>query len=123
MARTLPGNTYEVIIHDRTDGRFKFFLTLAHDDNHRLQHVELHAAKAGTTINGVMTSLERAINLAIRDDDVLGEVITDMMDQTFSPRGPTEDPDIPTCESLANYIAQRIVLDGYFVPPVEEAIV
>jgi hypothetical protein len=58
--------------------------------------------------------------MALSNDDGLPEIVLEMLDQSFSPHGITDDPEIPRCLSIPNYIAQRIVLDGYIKLPAPE---
>lgn len=107
----LHGNTYELVIIDKQEGRFKGFVILAHDADHELRHVELHASKAGSTIHGVLNTLEQAINIALEAHKGLDRLISAMEHQTFSPRGETNDPEIPIVTSIPHYVAERIKID------------
>lgn len=105
------GHIYKIQIADKTEGRFRCFIILAHDENHELRHVEIHASKTGSTIHGALSTLEQMINIALQAHEGLDLLIQEMEGQTFSPQGETDDPEIPYVKSVPHYLAERIKLD------------
>lgn len=108
--RTMPGRVRHVKIQDPEGEMFDGYIVLAHYEGH-LSYVQVFSAKSGTVVHGLLNALSENINMHLDAGMPVPELVEMLEDQTFSPKGETDDPDVPRCTSVPNYIGQRIRLD------------
>jgi hypothetical protein len=117
--RELKGNVVHLKIEDAKEQPFNGFIVFACDDDGHLRHVEIHSAKAGSTLHGLLGTLETTINHALQDHVTFDALLADLEGQVYSPKGPTNDPDIPEVTSLADYLARKMRQAGFVEPQLD----
>jgi ribonucleoside-diphosphate reductase alpha chain len=105
MIRT-SGHTTKVTI----DGE-RFHLTANANAHGDLGEVFLGWGSHGTTAAGLIDSYATAFSIGLRYGIPPRELIRHGLGLRFSPAGRTDDPDIPTALSIADYVARRLALD------------
>lgn len=111
----MPGMVHHVKIQDPSGEQFDGYVILSHEPATRqLSHVSVFSAKTGTMVHGMLGMLGDNITMHLQTGSSVEEVCEMLEGQSYSPRGDTDDPDVPTCTSVPNYIAQRIRASGYF---------
>jgi ribonucleoside-diphosphate reductase alpha chain len=111
--RERAGNVHQFRIGDEG---FKGFLTLNHWDG-ELREVFLASAKQGSIVHGLLSSVALLISHGLQAGLPVYEIVDSLIDQVYEPKGMTNDPQVPTCTSLSDYVARRIALD--FLTPAE----
>jgi ribonucleoside-diphosphate reductase alpha chain len=100
------GHTTRVTI----DGE-RFHLTANANADGGLGEVFLGWGSHGTTAAGLIDSYATAFSIGLRHGIPPCELIRHGLGLRFSPAGRTDDPDIPTALSIADYVARRLALD------------
>lgn len=80
------------------------------DDQDALESIDIYAAKVGSTLYGLLKTLSVGFNAALQNKGLEG-VLMEYVGERYEPYGQTNDPDIPTCESIGDYIAKRLARD------------
>ncbi len=104
--RTRTGTTYDVTI-----GGLDIRLTITNLPDGRPGEVFLTAGKQGSTLAGLCEALSLMTSLALQHHTPLVDITTRLAAMRFEPAGPTNDPDVPTVTSLADYLARRLTID------------
>lgn len=102
-----------------TIGGEEFCLTASADSDGTLGEVFLRWNKHGSTAAGLIDGYATALSLGLTHRIPLGSLIRHGLDLRFTPAGRTDDPDIPTAVSIADYVARRLALD--WLPYAERA--
>lgn len=103
LPRTRPGVTHKVEIagHD-------FYITVNVYTKGRRKdrpaEVFITVAKHGSTMRGMYDSLAVLISFNLQQGTKLEVMADRFKGMTFDPRGPTDDPNIPTCTSIVDYL-------------------
>ncbi|MCL1876746.1 hypothetical protein FWF74_01810 [Candidatus Saccharibacteria bacterium] len=82
-----------------------------------LGEIFLKSDKQASTEAGLMEALSIAVSIALQYGVPLEEFTKHFIDMRFDPMGATDDPEIPTAQSLIDYIFRRLVLDYDHTPP------
>lgn len=107
-----PGITHKVEITDEETGQKQegYIIANVYPDG-RIGEVFLHGfAKSGSTLEGWTQLAALLLSISIQttgDFPVLAKKISAMK---FPPYGRTDNPDIPTCRSVPDYIVQWLAL-------------
>lgn len=104
--RTRAGTTHEVTI-----AGLDIRLTINDLPDGQPGEVFLTAGKQGSTLAGLCEALSVMTSLALQYHTPLSDITTHLATMCFDPAGPTNDPDIPSVTSLADYLAHRLSLD------------
>ena len=104
--RTRTGTTYDVTI-----AGLDIRLTITNLPNGQPGEVFLIAGKQGSPLAGLCEALSLMTSLALQHHTPLTDITTRLAAMRFEPAGPTNDPDIPTVTSLADYLPRRLTLD------------
>ncbi len=67
-------------------------------------------SKAGSALSGMCQAFCRAFSLAIQHGLSVREAAIRFKGMRFEPLGPTTNPDIPTAESIVDYVARYLEL-------------
>mgnify|MGYP003502232364 CR=1 FL=1 len=96
----------EGLTHKVTIGGFAGHLTANVDENGDLAEVFIHGfGSFGSTHRGWTDSFGIMLSLGIRHGDLSIERLRERFATIkFEPNGATDNPDIPTCESIPDYI-------------------
>ena len=107
---TRDGVTHSVIIHD-AQGDVSFHIRTGTYTRGKLGEVFISAAKAGSTLNGLLDLLGRMFSYSLQYGAPVEELIPKLLDHSFAPSGPTSNPAIPTCSSLPDYLGRWLALE------------
>lgn len=105
------GKVIHVHITDPESGSFSAFVTFAEAEDGQVAEFFIDAAKQGSTVRGMMHAWAILASNALQHHMPLHGFVRAMLGQTFQPKGATDDPDIPACLSIVDYIARRVALD------------
>lgn len=107
--RMTEGWTHEATIHDLSGGGdATIFMTTGHSEDGRLIEVFLQLGKHGSTMNGLLDWVAITISHALQAGVPLEKLVAVSSELVFPPMGPTDDPDIPSCTSVSNYVLRRL---------------
>ena len=90
-----------------------------HEGKVRSVSVELLDAPVGSPFPTFLSTVCRAITTGLRkapkgaEGPLLAEIVDAFTGQQFGPAGVTDDPLVPRCSSLADYLARSLVARGY----------
>ncbi|MBG0818646.1 hypothetical protein [Planomonospora sp. ID82291] len=87
------------------------YLTTAVSKDGTLTQVIVRVGKHGSTLAGLTDALQAIINLGLRHGIPLAEIVRDLVDVSYDPKGATNDPDIRTAASITDYVGRRLALD------------
>jgi hypothetical protein len=102
-----------------TIGGEHFHLTANADGDGALGEVLIRSNKHGSTVAGLVEGYATALSLGLLYRIPLPGLLRHGLGLRFSPAGRTDDPDIPTVASVADYVARRLALD--WLPYAERA--
>jgi ribonucleoside-diphosphate reductase alpha chain len=102
-----------------TIGGEQFHITASADSGGALGEVFIRWNKHGSTAAGLIDGYATALSLGLAYRVPLASLLRHGLNLRFSPAGRTDDPDIPTTASIADYIARRLALD--WLPYAERA--
>ncbi len=102
---TRPGRTHSVIIHDAT-GDMTVSIRVGFYDEARteLGEVFIEVGRMGSTLNGLLDVMGRLCSYALQYGAPLADLAPRLTGHQFPPAGPTSNPAIPECSSLADYV-------------------
>lgn len=105
------GRTIKVEIESGSGGSFEGYLTANVDEDGTLLELFLHDwGKEGSTQVGLLQTIAMLFSIALQFGAELPMLVRKLAHMKFEPYGTTSDPEIPTCRSLPDYIAQRLTL-------------
>ncbi len=109
--KRLPSNrdsiTHRVQIYDDTGGATDVYITVGLYPMKRKRkpgEMFLKTGKVGSTMRGLLDILGIQTSLLLQYGVPLSVVCKKMKNVKFEPSGKTDNPQIPTCHSLADYI-------------------
>ncbi|MCH8007539.1 MAG: hypothetical protein IIC91_01615 [Chloroflexi bacterium] len=102
---TREGVTHSVIIHD-AQGDIRLHIRTGTYTRGKLGEVFITAAKAGSTLNGLLDLLGRMFSYNLQYGAPVEELIPKLLDHSFAPSGETDNPAIPNCSSLPDYLGR-----------------
>jgi hypothetical protein len=114
MPAQRAGHTTAVTI----DGE-EFYITANANGDGALGEVYIRWNKHGSTAAGLVDGYATALSLGLAHRIPLDSLLRHGLGLRFSPAGHTNDPDIPTAASIADYVARRLALD--WLPYAERA--
>jgi|SRR3990167_1048095 len=113
MRRRLPVTrqsiTHRVEIHDSVGGIHDVYIIIGlypATKRRRARPGELFikVGKEGSTLRGLLDVIGIQTSLLLQNGVRLKDICTKMKDISFEPSGRTDDPTIPECKSLVDYI-------------------
>ena len=114
MSRQRDGHTTAVTI----DGE-EFYITANADSDGALGEIFIRWNKHGSTAAGLVDGYATALSLGLAHRIPVASLLRHGLGLRFSPAGHTDDPDIPTAVSIADYVSRRLALD--WLPYAERA--
>lgn len=105
LPSTRPGKVHRVEITDRNDGQtMELYIRTGHFEDGSLGEVFLTIGKEGSTLRGLLDSAGILISFALQYGADLASLHKKFEGMRFPPAGPTDNPDIPECTSLMDYV-------------------
>lgn len=102
--------TRDSITHKFSIGRHEGYLTIGLYPDGRPGEVFLKMSKEGSTLSGMCQAFCRAFSLAIQHGLSVRDAVARFKGMRFEPMGDTSNPDIPTADSLVDYVARYLEL-------------
>ena len=97
--------THRVTIED-AGGAHQLYITVGLYEDRRPGELFLRLGKAGSTLNGLLDVIGIEMSFGLQHDVPLALYCRKLRDMAFPPAGPTSNPDIPSCSSVVDYVAQ-----------------
>ena len=91
--------------------QLKIYLTVGCYDDGTPCEVFLKTSKSGTTLQGAFDTVAIMISHALQFGMPLSKVCSALNDIRFVPMGMTDDPDVPRCNSVSDYVAKKLAHD------------
>jgi ribonucleoside-diphosphate reductase alpha chain len=108
--QTLP-ETRSSITHKFCIGGHEGYLTVGLHSDGRPGEIFIKMAKEGSTMSGMCQAFCRAFSLALQFGLSLEEAVIRFRNMRFEPMGATNNPDIPECQSIVDYVARFLELN------------
>jgi len=99
-----PAVTHRVEIIDPEQGIFDFYIIVGLYEDGRPGELFLKMGKAGSTMRGLLDAIGVETSLLLQYGISLKTLSTKLTGVHFGPSGRTNDPDIPECISIVDYI-------------------
>lgn len=99
-----PAITHRVEIIDPEQGIFDFYIIVGLYEDGRPGELFLKMGKAGSTMRGLLDAIGVETSLLLQYGIPLEIVSRKLAGVHFGPSGRTNDPDIPECTSIVDYI-------------------
>ncbi|MDX2115913.1 MAG: hypothetical protein SFZ24_09905 [Planctomycetota bacterium] len=109
--RQILPNTRDSITHKFSIGNHEGYLTVGLHPDGRPGEIFLKMSKEGSTISGMCQAFCRAFSLALQHGLPLEDAIVRFRGMRFEPLGVTNNPRIPECSSVIDYIARFLELN------------
>ena len=100
------------------DDQVKVYLTVGLFDDGTPCEVFLKTAKSGSTLQGAFDTVSIMISHALQFGMPVDKVCSALVNIRFMPMGHTDDPDVPRCDSISDYVAKKLAFD--YLPKKEE---
>jgi ribonucleoside-diphosphate reductase alpha chain len=107
--QSLP-TTRESITHKFSVQRHEGYLTIGLYPDGKPGEIFIKMAKEGSTISGMCQAFCRAFSLALQFGLSVDEAVVRFKGMRFEPLGGTNNPDIPECSSIVDYVARYLEL-------------
>lgn len=118
------GLTFEAKIISRESGQAtKIFMTVglwskyldtapegAQERTKQPYEVFIRLSKQGSTLAGFVDSIAILISTSLQNGADLKDLCHSLINQRFEPMGSTDDPEVPSCSSVSDYIARRLAM-------------
>jgi len=102
--------TRDSITHKFSIGNHEGYLTIGFHSDGRPGELFLKMSKEGSTISGMCQAFCRAFSLALQHGLSVEDAVVRFRGMRFEPLGMTNNPDIPECSSIVDYIARFLEL-------------
>lgn len=93
------------------DAHLKLYLTVGLYEDGTPCEVFLKTSKTGSTIQGALDMTAIMISHALQFGMPISKVASALIEMRFDPMGMTDDPDVPTCSSIGDYVAKKLAHD------------
>ncbi len=103
--------TRDSITHKFTIDRHEGYLTIGLYPDGTPGEIFIKIAKEGSAISGMCQAFCRAFSIALQFGLPVDEAVTRFKGMRFEPNGPTSNPDIPTADSIVDYVAKYIEIE------------
>ncbi|MCC6320291.1 MAG: hypothetical protein IT438_02510 [Phycisphaerales bacterium] len=87
------------------------YLTVGLHPDGRPGEIFIKMAKEGSTMSGMCQAFCRAFSLALQYGLTLEDAVIRFRNMRFEPMGTTNNPDIPECQSIVDYVARFLELN------------
>ena len=96
--------THKVEITDPSIGSFDLYIILGLYPNGKPGELFLKMGKVGSTVNGLLDVVGVLSSLLLQHGANIEQVCAKLAGTAFMPAGTTDNPDIPVCSSLTDYV-------------------
>ena len=86
------------------------YLTLGLFEDGTPGEIFIKMSKEGSTLSGLIQGFCRAFSLALQYGLTVEDAVDRFRGMRFDPMGPTNNPDIPECSSILDYVARYLEL-------------
>lgn len=100
--------SHQFYIHDPS-GRARGYIHVSEHEGRPVE-VFLNITKAGSTLRGLTDLVGSLIGKQLRLGLPLEDVIDGAIGTIYEPAGPTDNPEVPFCTSLADYVARWLAV-------------
>ncbi len=107
MRHVLPA-TRDSITHKFTIGNHEGYLTVGMHPDGRVGEIFIKMSKEGSTISGMCQAFCRAFSLSLQHGLSLEDAVVRFRGMRFEPMGSTNNPEIPECASIVDYVARYL---------------
>jgi len=101
--------THRCVIYS-AHGDVQLYITTGYYPTGEIGEIFTNVGKQGSTIRGVLDSWARMVSVSLQWGVPPVEIIRKFSGIAFEPSGPTDNPNIPTCSSLIDYVAKWLDL-------------
>lgn len=105
--RSLPA-TRSSLTHKFCIANFEGYLTIGLTETGQPGEIFIKMAKEGSTLSGMIAGFCRAFSLALQYGLPLSDAVERFRGMRFEPMGPTDNPDVPTADSVIDYVARYL---------------
>jgi ribonucleoside-diphosphate reductase alpha chain len=116
--RVLP-TTRKSMTHKFAVAGHEGYLTLGLFDDGTPGEIFIKMSKEGSTLSGLIQGFCRAFSLALQYGLTVEDAVDRFRGMRFDPMGPTNNPDIPECSSILDYVARYLELYNQRINAVE----
>jgi len=106
MPRARRGYTCSVTI-----GGAGFYLTANPHPDGSLGEIFVKHGKQGSTIGGLLDAVSISVSIGLQSGVPLATFASKFGGMRFEPSGVTDDPEVPVCTSVLDYVFRRLALD------------
>lgn len=104
LPATRESVTHKVVITDAQSGEHDIYITVGKYEDGRPGELFIKTAKWGSTLHGLMDDIGIKTSLLLQYGVPLSGIAAHSIGTNFVPSGATDNPDIPTCLSVVDYI-------------------
>ncbi|MBY0263630.1 MAG: hypothetical protein K2Q20_14890 [Phycisphaerales bacterium] len=104
--RQILPETRSSLTHKFSINGHEGYLTIGLHPDGRPGEIFIKMAKEGSTMSGMCQAFCRAFSLALQYGLTLDDAVVRFKGMRFEPMGPTNNPDIPECMSIVDYVAR-----------------
>lgn len=108
--QVLP-ETRSSVTHKFNINNAEGYLTIGLHSDGRPGEIFIKMAKEGSTMSGMCQAFCRAFSLALQYGLSLDEAVVRFRGMRFEPMGFTNNPEIPECQSIVDYVARFLQLN------------
>lgn len=112
MPTTRMGRTHKVTITDPVVGDVDLYVTANYYEDGALGECFLSVGKQGGTLQGMLDSWAILLSVALQHGAELPALVAKFSGTSFSPSGRTDDPKVPQCSSILDYVMRYLVASG-----------
>lgn len=107
--RALPA-TRESLTHKFAVNGHEGYLTVGLYEDGKPGEIFVKISKEGSVVSGMTQAFCRAFSLSLQHGLSVSDAVVRFKGMKFEPCGPTSNPDIPTADSIVDYIARYLEL-------------
>jgi len=111
MRRRTLSETRRSITHKFAVGGHEGYLTIGLHDDGAPGEIFIKISKEGSAISGMCQAFCRAFSLALQHGLSVEDAVQRFKGMRFEPMGATANPQIPTAQSIVDYIARYLELE------------
>lgn len=104
--RKMPSERQSITHKFRVSGTECFLTVGFFEDNKTPGELFLRASKMGSTISGILDTWAITFSLALQSSTSLETLCKHHAGTRFEPHGPTDNPNIPVCTSIPDYVVR-----------------
>lgn len=107
LPRVREGVDHEVVIFTE-GGPVSVNITVGIYESGRIGEVFITVSKWGSTLGGLCDTIALLLSHALQYGGDVEDIAEALKHRDFEPRGRTDNPDIPICTSIPNYLGQYL---------------